>query len=339
MSNNDSRNKKGASQRRKPMIKIGRNDPCPCGSGKKYKKCCLGKNESDLKNMEKARLVEDFKQYLSGFWSYEEAKLLSTEEIIQKLDGMGIPFDKEVFLAGTEKFISAAELSESWYEHFNVSAKGRDEDFPYYAALILWERLTPDSNMPREKMSNLIDEGFDHLADNDPVKACDVWLKVWAGIKHRWKPEYRSMDPLDNQYKDSFFVSNFCQDLETELHNAGMKDSSYFHKRIDYCREFCRYFPDERELIAHNMKRAIAESFACLGDYEQADRECYNLVAEYPDNPWGYIQWGDLYFFEPVKDFVRAKGYYEKAKAVAQDKEDILAVEERLIDLNRMIPT
>jgi len=25
------------------MTKIGRNDPCPCGSGKKYKKCCLDK--------------------------------------------------------------------------------------------------------------------------------------------------------------------------------------------------------------------------------------------------------------------------------------------------------
>lgn len=24
--------------------KIGRNDPCPCGSGKKYKKCCMGKD-------------------------------------------------------------------------------------------------------------------------------------------------------------------------------------------------------------------------------------------------------------------------------------------------------
>ncbi|WP_006745805.1 SEC-C metal-binding domain-containing protein [Thioalkalivibrio paradoxus] len=23
--------------------KVGRNDPCPCGSGRKYKKCCLGK--------------------------------------------------------------------------------------------------------------------------------------------------------------------------------------------------------------------------------------------------------------------------------------------------------
>jgi uncharacterized protein YecA (UPF0149 family) len=24
-------------------IKIGRNEKCPCGSGKKYKKCCIGK--------------------------------------------------------------------------------------------------------------------------------------------------------------------------------------------------------------------------------------------------------------------------------------------------------
>lgn len=29
------------------MDKIGRNDPCPCGSGKKYKKCCLGNSTSE----------------------------------------------------------------------------------------------------------------------------------------------------------------------------------------------------------------------------------------------------------------------------------------------------
>jgi hypothetical protein len=28
---------------RKPNCDVGRNDPCPCGSGKKFKKCCLGK--------------------------------------------------------------------------------------------------------------------------------------------------------------------------------------------------------------------------------------------------------------------------------------------------------
>jgi hypothetical protein len=29
---------------RNDQPKVGRNDPCPCGSGKKYKKCCLGKS-------------------------------------------------------------------------------------------------------------------------------------------------------------------------------------------------------------------------------------------------------------------------------------------------------
>ena len=32
-------------RRPRPVVKdyhIGRNDPCPCGSGLKYKKCCLG---------------------------------------------------------------------------------------------------------------------------------------------------------------------------------------------------------------------------------------------------------------------------------------------------------
>lgn len=28
------------------MPEIGRNDPCPCGSGKKYKKCCLAADEA-----------------------------------------------------------------------------------------------------------------------------------------------------------------------------------------------------------------------------------------------------------------------------------------------------
>lgn len=29
----------------KNVVKIGRNDPCPCGSGKKYKQCCMKKDQ------------------------------------------------------------------------------------------------------------------------------------------------------------------------------------------------------------------------------------------------------------------------------------------------------
>ena len=34
------------------LSKIGRNDPCPCGSGKKYKNCCLGKPVEPLDTIE-----------------------------------------------------------------------------------------------------------------------------------------------------------------------------------------------------------------------------------------------------------------------------------------------
>src|SRR5206468_2252223 len=33
---------------RRAVEKVGRNDPCPCGSGKKYKRCCLEKDRARL---------------------------------------------------------------------------------------------------------------------------------------------------------------------------------------------------------------------------------------------------------------------------------------------------
>ena len=47
------------------MVKTGRNEPCPCGSGKKYKKCCL-KKDNYLKNLPNDalnRLKRDFSKY------------------------------------------------------------------------------------------------------------------------------------------------------------------------------------------------------------------------------------------------------------------------------------
>ena len=37
------------------MGKIGRNDPCPCGSGKKYKKCCLS-----FSPQEKEKIIQGY---------------------------------------------------------------------------------------------------------------------------------------------------------------------------------------------------------------------------------------------------------------------------------------
>ncbi len=39
------------------MTKPGRNDPCPCGSGKKYKQCCLLKDQKPAKRKFKAKVL------------------------------------------------------------------------------------------------------------------------------------------------------------------------------------------------------------------------------------------------------------------------------------------
>ena len=40
-----------------PNMKPGRNDPCPCGSGKKYKHCCLNAGAADGSSVQPVDLV------------------------------------------------------------------------------------------------------------------------------------------------------------------------------------------------------------------------------------------------------------------------------------------
>ncbi len=55
---------------------IGRNDPCPCGSGKKFKHCCLGKENSTASSHGAAGMSESLRKALEGrqFNSLEEAQ-------------------------------------------------------------------------------------------------------------------------------------------------------------------------------------------------------------------------------------------------------------------------
>jgi len=64
------------------MGKTGRNDPCPCGSGKKYKKCCLPLEQG----IGGGRHVEDFLRYTAEWilnidWLKEEFEAIKSEYI------------------------------------------------------------------------------------------------------------------------------------------------------------------------------------------------------------------------------------------------------------------
>ncbi len=66
-------------------MKIGRNDPCPCGSGKKYKHCCLGKAAAPSLDLYYRRLSEAHDRVIDRLISYA-ARIFGEESMGVALD-------------------------------------------------------------------------------------------------------------------------------------------------------------------------------------------------------------------------------------------------------------
>lgn len=60
------------------ITSIGRNDPCPCGSGKKFRHCCLGKENGKVSSDGATGMPEILREALENrqFGSLEEAQVL-----------------------------------------------------------------------------------------------------------------------------------------------------------------------------------------------------------------------------------------------------------------------
>jgi len=69
------------------MLKIGRNDPCPCGSGKKFKKCHMGREEElALGNLGQVSL-EEMSERIAALPSVTHGR---SQEMLEALDIQGL---------------------------------------------------------------------------------------------------------------------------------------------------------------------------------------------------------------------------------------------------------
>ena len=119
--------------------KIGRNEPCPCGSGKKYKNCCMNKEDRGADHAQKQL-------------TWEEA---STDHAMLQMDGM-LPMlgtiDKEEKIEALEEIIA-----------------GRPDFFP--AILDHGMQLLTDGNLKGARED--IDKGLKIMKERD-VKAEEI---------------------------------------------------------------------------------------------------------------------------------------------------------------------
>ena len=87
---------------------VGRNDPCSCGSGKKYKKCCLAKKEISIEEVQ----VEELERILQTFYDeYPEEKDINEFSTLVKK--WSEPLQKYL----VEEMIEAIVLDEFFFHH------------------------------------------------------------------------------------------------------------------------------------------------------------------------------------------------------------------------------
>ena len=115
----------------KERKKVGRNDPCPCGSGKKYKKCCLKKKEAREQKSAQSpeesrafRLYEGFvaRKYKRELQAFIEEWLPRFEEVSRELDPGR---EWASFLAEMFLFFGRGRSGSPLVEEF-LKAKGRN---------------------------------------------------------------------------------------------------------------------------------------------------------------------------------------------------------------------
>jgi tetratricopeptide (TPR) repeat protein len=203
-----------------------------------------------------------------------------------------------------------------------------------------WEQvragtLPPITLMPQERLEDLIGDGYDLLEARQPIAAMNKWLEAWEQVKQMVTPEMRTVDAFDAAYPGMYqSLSNWCSDLEMELHNAGLNDAVYFAHRASYVNEFLAQFPDEGPDCYVSMLRAKGEALWKMGRQAEAEAVYQALIERYPDEGWGYIGWSDQYYTfrsrTPVYEPAEALLLQAFERPTLKDRSDVL---ERLVGL------
>lgn len=273
------------------------------------------------------KFSEKSKNVILKGWTLNKIKKMSTSKIMEKLNSLDIEFGEKSFREQAEDYISAIELAEDCYHTRDYDAD--DDDFIWLAIIELWNRFMPDK-INVEMIDDAMQEGYNDLENKDYNGGLEKWNKVWIMTKTIVPSYITSVGEVDDFMYNllSQFIINWCQDYDMELESAGLKDESYSIKRIEYCREFRQLFPDSDDLTIQNMIRGEAESYAMLGDVNAAEKLFEEFIAEYPDDPWGYIGWGDMYVWPAYrkvpKDLDKAERIYRKGLEVCSYDEDVI---------------
>ena len=121
------------------MGKIGRNEACPCGSGRKFKRCCLGKQQEQTANLTEVQKAQISLQ--NGINAIQEAASKGIQKVhelgvfvffsttdgdawlleVTEMDGLQVAVGKEILTVDLEENPETIEIN--WTHIFEIKNK------------------------------------------------------------------------------------------------------------------------------------------------------------------------------------------------------------------------
>lgn len=202
--------------------KIGRNTPCPCGSGKKYKRCCSSQAGHQVK-----AATESLKEALAGqdFATIEQAQAFADAHVRQANASPLDEFDG----------LSPAQMSDILYQPFESAPWLRFADtlsMPAKAPVMtLFERLTSalatqnlkataKGNLPRA-FCRAAAQAYDEGGGRDPLARFERVNKEEDFYDLHVTRIVAQSAGLIRKYKGHFVLSKKCQTLLDRAGHAG----------------------------------------------------------------------------------------------------------------------
>lgn len=144
------------------VVKIGRNDPCPCGSGKKYKQCCLNKKQPAEEGIESKQEQE---KWLGTYPTMDGERVEGRVYLEDLYSSESIALDKLVYLALKHRIIPMWEREP---EQVVVKRKRRylTEAYNQFVAIVERDQIQSTSEFnSRYAIHYLCEEWLSELVD------------------------------------------------------------------------------------------------------------------------------------------------------------------------------
>jgi hypothetical protein len=255
-------------------------------------------------------------------------RAISDETLLAKLRGLGLDVDRERLLGTFSRFISAERMAKAMIADAPSPIPDAQTDWVWIALTCLWERWRPDL-ANTEMLDDKMQAGYAALGDRDSPKACRLWLEAWRAILDLMaRSGADTLDRFDDQFGGTQSVLNWVQDLEMELHNAGLDEPDFFRERIALCETVIARFSGGW-LPIENFQVALAQSYFELGDRAEGARLFRRWLEECPQWGGGWMAWSDGYWLfagQHSKDAARAEQILKEGLAVpgVENRTDLL---------------